>query len=116
MTLVINQILYQKESIDDQTKEIEKKETTKEKNNTEESTMFLWNSCLESDDEQSEEIFVGDTIIIKSDPKYYNLCNKGVITSTPIPSKIIPTPRKINPPTSTQNPNILSQAINNPNN
>jgi hypothetical protein len=36
---------------------------------------------------------------MKVAPKYYNLHSKGEVTNTPLPSKTIIAPRKINPPT-----------------
>jgi hypothetical protein len=64
--------------------------------------MFLWDWCLDSDDEKVEEIFVGDTQIMKVSPKDYNLHNKGVVSNTPLPYKTSPSPRKISPPTTAQ--------------
>jgi hypothetical protein len=115
MTLVINQLLDQQEVVDDQTKETKKEETIEDKDTIEESTMFLWDWCLDSDDEQVEDNLCRRYPDPKGAPKDYNLCNKGVVANTPLPSKIVPSPRKISPPTTAQKPNNPAQANSNPN-
>jgi len=77
--------------------------------------MFFWDWCLDSDNEQIEEISIGDTQIPKGDPKDYNLCNKGVVDNMPLSSKIFPSPRKISPPMTAQKPNNPSQPSIDPN-
>jgi hypothetical protein len=56
MTLVINQLLYQQAIVDDQTQETKNEEASEENDTIEESSMFLWDWCLDSDDEKVEEI------------------------------------------------------------
>jgi hypothetical protein len=71
MTLVINELLDRQDLNDEKPKEEEKKETTKE--TPQESTMFLWDWCIDSDDEKIEEFFMGDTPVIKVSPRDYKL-------------------------------------------
>jgi hypothetical protein len=59
MTLVINQLLDQRATTNDQTQEIENEEASEEKDTTKESAMLLWDWCLESDDEKVEYISIG---------------------------------------------------------
>jgi hypothetical protein len=54
MTLAINQLLDQYVATDDQTQEVENKEESEEKYTIKESAMFLWDWCLDSDDEKVE--------------------------------------------------------------
>jgi type IV secretory pathway VirB9-like protein len=99
LTLVINQLLDQEAATDNQTQETENEEFNEEKDTTEESSMFLWDWCLYSDNEKVEEIYVGDTQTMKSTPKYYNLDSKRAMENTPLPSKTTLATRNINPPT-----------------
>jgi hypothetical protein len=56
-----------------------------------------------------------DTNITKDAPKYYNLCSKGVLSNTPLSSKIVVSPSKITPPIPTQKPNTPTPSNNKPN-
>ena len=51
--------------------------------------MFLWDQCIYSDEENIEEVYVGDTQVIKSSPGDYNLDNNRFVPNTPLPSKIV---------------------------
>jgi hypothetical protein len=62
---------------------------------------------LDFDDEKIEEIFVGDTQTTKVVTKEYNLRRKETVTNTPLPSKIVISPKKITPP-------IIAQKQSNP--
>jgi hypothetical protein len=62
---------------------------------------------LDFDDEKIEEIFVGDTQTTQFVTKEYNLRRKETVTNTPLPSKIVISPKKITPP-------IISQKQSNP--
>jgi hypothetical protein len=61
--------------------------------------MPFWDWCVDLDDEQIEEILVGDTQVVKVIfPKGYNLCNKGPLSNS-LSSKEDKIPlRKITPP------------------
>jgi hypothetical protein len=102
MTLVINQLLDQKGLNDEQPKEAENEETIEDP--PQESTMFLWDWCIDSDDEQIEEVFIGDTPVIKVAPKEYNLCNKGVVPNTYSSPRTNTALNKIIPPIPTLKP------------
>jgi hypothetical protein len=45
--------------------------------------MSLWDWCIDSDDEQIEEVLIGDTPIIKASPRDYNL-HKKVLSQVPL--------------------------------
>jgi hypothetical protein len=96
MTLVINQFLDQ-QSLDDEIHAQDPSDTSDE--NPPESTMPFWDWCVESDDEQIEEILTGDTQVVKViAPKGYNLCNKGPPSDPPSSKEENIPLRKITPP------------------
>jgi hypothetical protein len=80
MTLVINQLLDQQSLNDEQPNKAENEETTEEA--PPESTMFLWDWCIDSDDEHIEEVFIGDTPVVKFSPRDYNLHAEKVLFPT----------------------------------
>jgi hypothetical protein len=96
MTLVINQLLDQ-QSLDD---EIHAQAPSGVVDETPpESTMPFWDWCVESDDEQIEEILVRDTQVVKvATPKGYNLRNKGPLSNPPSSKEDNIPLRKITPP------------------
>jgi len=60
--------------------------------------MFLWDQCIDSDDEHIQEFFIGDTPVIKISPRDYNLRSKGVFPNTYSSPKTNSPVRKIIPP------------------
>jgi hypothetical protein len=65
--------------------------------------MSLWDWCIDSDDEKIEEVFIGDTPVIKYSPRDYNLHNKGVVPNTSSSPKPTPLSGK-SPPITTSKP------------
>jgi hypothetical protein len=57
--------------------------------------MFLWDWCIDLDGEHIEEVFIGDTPVIKVSPRDYNLYNKGIVPNTSPPQKSHASLRKI---------------------
>jgi hypothetical protein len=70
--------------------------------------MSLWDSCIDSDDEKIEEVFIGDTTVIKSAPKDYNLREKGIVSNISSSTKTNTPLRKITPPITTSKPSTSS--------
>jgi hypothetical protein len=107
MTLVINQLLYQQSLDDEQPSDIVNYDTTEDP--PPDVTIFLWDWCIDSDDEKIEEFFVENTPAVKVVPRYYNLHSKGPVpnifssqdTSVPL--------GKIAPPITTPKPSISTQ-------
>jgi hypothetical protein len=65
--------------------------------------MPFWDWCIDSDDEQIEEIFVEYAPIVKFVPKEYNLHNKGLVPITSSSKENNIPLRKITPPLLPQN-------------
>jgi hypothetical protein len=118
MNSVVNQLLNQQSLNNKQPNEEGNKETTEE--TPEKYIMSLGDWCVDSEDKQIEEVLIGYTLVIKSSPKDYNLCNKGAIPSNSSYSpktnaslgKIIPLVPALNPstpiPTNSKSNTIVS--------
>jgi hypothetical protein len=107
MTLVINQLLDQQSLNDEQPSDIVNDDTTEEP--PPEVVMFLWDWCIDSDDEKIEEIFVENTPVVKVVPRDYNLHNKGPVPNTSSSQDANVPLRKITPPIPTPKPSIPTQ-------
>jgi hypothetical protein len=84
MTLVINQLLDQQEKMMNN-QGSKKEETTEE--TTQESAMFLWDWCIDSDEEHIEEVFVGDTQVIKFPPEITTYATRVLFPTLLYPRK-----------------------------
>jgi hypothetical protein len=82
MTLVINYLLYQQILIEKQPNESKNEEIIEEA--PLEYVMFLWDRCIDSDDENIEEVFIGDTLVAKDSLETITYSTKVLYKALPL--------------------------------
>jgi hypothetical protein len=70
----------------------------------------LWDWCIDTNDAKVEEGFIGDTPIIKSSPRDYNIHKKGDVPNISSPPKYNTPLRKITPLTTISKPSTSNLA------
>jgi hypothetical protein len=86
MTLVINQLSYQQSLNDEQPSETVNDDTTKVP--PPKFIMFLWDYCIDSNDQQIEEIFVENTQVVKDSPRDTICIEKVQFPTPPLPKML----------------------------